>query len=59
MAGNHVWVGGGGTLGLTLGGTSRRRKLNALRGRLQPINLEVAWDPKVLVNLKWQDDTGM
>ena len=47
------------TLGLMLGGTPKRKGLNGPRGIPQPINMEVAWDPNVLTNLGWWDETGM
>lgn len=34
----------------TLRCTPRRRRPNAPRGRLQPINLRVVWDTNILVN---------
>ena len=40
-------------IGLTLGGASKRRRLNAPRGRLQPINLDVAQGTNVLTNPRW------
>ena len=48
-----------GTPRSTLGGTSRRRRLNAPRGRPQPFNLEVVPDAIVLANPGWQDERGM
>ena len=49
----------GGTPRSTPGGTSRRRKPNAPRGRPKPINLEVAQNPKISANPRWQDDKCM
>lgn len=37
-------------LGSTLRGTFERRRLNALKDRSQPINLEMMKDPNILVN---------
>ena len=51
-----------GTLRLMLGGTPRRRRrrrLNAPRGILQPIKMEVARDPNILTNPGWWDERGM
>lgn len=36
--------------GSTLRGTFERRRLNALKDRSQPINLEMMKDPNILVN---------
>ena len=46
------------TPGSTLGGTLGRR-LNTLKDKPQPINLEVVHDPNILANPKWYDEKGM
>ena len=40
-------------------GQHQEKRPNAASGRPKPINLDVAWDPNVLISPKWWDERGI